>query len=175
MWSASFQPIDHVSVSPTDGIGPTQRQRKTLTRVGKWKIAWKIQAWTNPDLCEADAVLYQLNYQTNCRGVARHVVRLYERYRSIKDSTSMLVHESHVFGLWVETARITHFKLRNVTSSIIAKEGSAIIKVAETALKKVTKKLKEDKIYGSYRNRRESLKNCKLLNYLQSEHSLDKG
>ena len=58
----------------------------------------------------------------------------------------MLVHESHVFGLWVETARITHFKLRNVTSSIIAKEGSAIIKVAETALKKVTKKLKEDKI-----------------------------
>ena len=87
----------------------------------------------------------------------------------------MLVHESHVFGLWVETARITHFKLRNVTSSIIAKEGSAIIKVAETALKKVTKKLKEDKIYGSYRNRRESLKNCKLLNYLQSEHSLDKG
>ena len=81
----------------------------------------------------------------------------------------MLVHESHVFGLWVQTkfkgkktARITHFKLRNVTSSIIAKEGSAIIKVAETALTKVTKKLKEDKIYGSYRNRRESLKNCKL-------------
>ena len=29
-----FQPIDHVSVSPTDGIGPTQGQRKTLTRVG---------------------------------------------------------------------------------------------------------------------------------------------
>ena len=25
--------IDHVSVSPTDGIGPTQGQRKTLTRV----------------------------------------------------------------------------------------------------------------------------------------------
>ena len=24
----------HVSVSPTDGIGPTQGQRKTLTRVG---------------------------------------------------------------------------------------------------------------------------------------------
>ena len=29
-----FQPIEHVSVSPTDGIGPTQGQRKTLTRVG---------------------------------------------------------------------------------------------------------------------------------------------
>ena len=29
-----FQPIDHVSVSPTDGIRPTQGQRKTLTRVG---------------------------------------------------------------------------------------------------------------------------------------------
>ena len=29
-----FQLIDHVSVSPTDGIGPTQGQRKTLTRVG---------------------------------------------------------------------------------------------------------------------------------------------
>ena len=26
--------LDHVSVSPTDGIGPTQGQRKTLTRVG---------------------------------------------------------------------------------------------------------------------------------------------
>ena len=29
-----FQPMDHVSVSPTHGIGPTQGQRKTLTRVG---------------------------------------------------------------------------------------------------------------------------------------------
>ena len=29
-----FQPIDHVSVSPTDGIGPTQGQRKTLNKVG---------------------------------------------------------------------------------------------------------------------------------------------
>ena len=28
------QPIYHVSVSPTDGNGPTQGQRKTLTRVG---------------------------------------------------------------------------------------------------------------------------------------------
>ena len=28
-----FQPINHVSVSPTDGNGPTQGQRKTLTRV----------------------------------------------------------------------------------------------------------------------------------------------
>ena len=26
--------MDHVSVSPTDGIGPSQGQRKTLTRVG---------------------------------------------------------------------------------------------------------------------------------------------
>ena len=34
MRSASFQSIDHVSVSPTDGIGSTQGQRKTLTRVG---------------------------------------------------------------------------------------------------------------------------------------------
>ena len=29
-----FQPIYHVSFSPTDGNGPTQGQRKTLTRVG---------------------------------------------------------------------------------------------------------------------------------------------
>ena len=29
-----FQPIDHVNISPTDGIGPTQGQIKTLTRVG---------------------------------------------------------------------------------------------------------------------------------------------
>ena len=29
-----FQPIYHVSVSPTDGNGPTQGRRKTLTRVG---------------------------------------------------------------------------------------------------------------------------------------------
>ena len=28
-----FQPTYHVSVSPTDGNGPTQGQRKTLTRV----------------------------------------------------------------------------------------------------------------------------------------------
>ena len=27
-----FQPIDHVSVSATDGIGPTQGHRKTLIR-----------------------------------------------------------------------------------------------------------------------------------------------
>ena len=32
MWM--FQPIYHVSVSPTDGNGPTQGQRKTLTKVG---------------------------------------------------------------------------------------------------------------------------------------------
>ena len=29
-----FQPIYNVSVSPTDGNGPTQGERKTLTRVG---------------------------------------------------------------------------------------------------------------------------------------------
>ena len=29
-----FQPIYHVSISPTDGNGPTQGQRKTLTKVG---------------------------------------------------------------------------------------------------------------------------------------------
>ena len=29
-----FQPKYHVSVSPTDGNGPTQGQRKTPTRVG---------------------------------------------------------------------------------------------------------------------------------------------
>ena len=35
MLSASFLPhMNHVSVSPTDGNGPTQRQRKTLTRAG---------------------------------------------------------------------------------------------------------------------------------------------
>ena len=35
MWSASFLPnMNHVGVSPTNGNGPTQGQRKTLTRVG---------------------------------------------------------------------------------------------------------------------------------------------
>ena len=35
MWSARFQShMNHVSVSPTDENGPTQGQRKTLTRVG---------------------------------------------------------------------------------------------------------------------------------------------
>ena len=35
MWSARFlSHMNHVSVSPTDGNGPTQGQRKTLTRVG---------------------------------------------------------------------------------------------------------------------------------------------
>ena len=34
MWSARFlSHMNHVSVSPTDGNGPTQGQRKTLTRV----------------------------------------------------------------------------------------------------------------------------------------------
>ena len=34
MWSTNFLPIDHVSVSPTNGIGLTKGKRKTLTRVG---------------------------------------------------------------------------------------------------------------------------------------------
>ena len=35
MRSASFVPhMNHVSVSPTNGNGPTRRQRKILTRVG---------------------------------------------------------------------------------------------------------------------------------------------
>ena len=35
MRSARFlSHMNHVSVSPTDGNGPTQGQRKTLTRVG---------------------------------------------------------------------------------------------------------------------------------------------
>ena len=35
MWSARFLPhMSHVSVSPTNGNGPTQGQRKFLTRVG---------------------------------------------------------------------------------------------------------------------------------------------
>ena len=35
MWSARFLPhMNHVSVSPTNGDGPTQGQRKTLTGVG---------------------------------------------------------------------------------------------------------------------------------------------
>ena len=35
MWSARFlSHMNHVSASPTDGNGPTQGQRKTLTRVG---------------------------------------------------------------------------------------------------------------------------------------------
>ena len=34
MWSAKYVPhMNHVNVSPTDGNGPTQGQRKTLTRV----------------------------------------------------------------------------------------------------------------------------------------------
>ena len=34
-WSAVYlSHMNHVSVSPTDGTGPTQGQRKTLTRVG---------------------------------------------------------------------------------------------------------------------------------------------
>ena len=34
MWSANFLPINHVSASPTDGIGLTQGQSKTPTRMG---------------------------------------------------------------------------------------------------------------------------------------------
>ena len=32
--------LDHVSISPTNGIGPTERQRKTLTRVIR-VFAWQ--------------------------------------------------------------------------------------------------------------------------------------
>ena len=35
MWSAKYLlHMNHVIISPTDGNGPTQGQRKTLTRVG---------------------------------------------------------------------------------------------------------------------------------------------
>ena len=40
-----FQPIYHVSVSPTDGNGPTQGQRKTLTRVGIPGIVLRLCQW----------------------------------------------------------------------------------------------------------------------------------
>ena len=44
MRSARFQShMNHVSVSPTDGNGPTQGQRKTLTRVGIDLVAQSVE------------------------------------------------------------------------------------------------------------------------------------
>ena len=37
--------VKHVSVSPTYGIGPTQGQRKTLTRVGIEPTLTKEKVW----------------------------------------------------------------------------------------------------------------------------------
>ena len=34
-----YNHVNHASVSPTNGIGPSQGQRKTLTRVGISKIS----------------------------------------------------------------------------------------------------------------------------------------
>ena len=44
-----FQPIYHVSVSPTDGNGPTQGQRKTLTRVRvpPWSEFSSVLVWAH--------------------------------------------------------------------------------------------------------------------------------
>ena len=48
MWSAKFlHHMNQVSVSPTDGNGPTQRQRKPLTRVGIEDQSAE-QRWSNP-------------------------------------------------------------------------------------------------------------------------------
>ena len=38
--------MNHVSVSPTDGNGPTQGQRKTLTRVGIQLTLFKYKCYT---------------------------------------------------------------------------------------------------------------------------------
>ena len=44
--------MNHMSVSPIDGNGPTQGQRKTLTRVG-----------IEPTTFELDLMLYRLSYK----------------------------------------------------------------------------------------------------------------
>ena len=67
-----FQPIYHVSVSPTDGIGPTQGQRKTLSRVG-----------IEPTTFEFD---HSFGYvDTNClmvEGVCREISSSVPRFRT---------------------------------------------------------------------------------------------
>ena len=56
MWSANFVPhMNYVSVCPTNGNGPTQGQRKTLTWVG-------IYYWTH-DLRVRSPLLYRLSYK----------------------------------------------------------------------------------------------------------------
>ena len=72
MWSASFVPhMNHVSVSRTNGNGPTQGQRKTLTRVriepttfgldqrcstdwttrSDWCRPWELKMWISMSRC----------------------------------------------------------------------------------------------------------------------------
>ena len=48
--------MNHVSVSPTDGNGPTQGQRKTLTRVGIEPTTFGLDLRRSPPL-------YRLSYK----------------------------------------------------------------------------------------------------------------
>ena len=41
--------VNHVSVSPSNGIGPTQGQRKTLTRVGIEPMTFRLDHHCSPD------------------------------------------------------------------------------------------------------------------------------
>ena len=52
--------MNHVSVSPTDGNGPTQGQRKTLTRVGIEPTTFRL---------DRSPLLYRLSYKVR-RGQA---------------------------------------------------------------------------------------------------------
>ena len=59
---------------------------------------------SNPDLCNAGAVLYQLSYQANWELVVMWVndQPIYDGYRSILQSvfqSAVLIHEIHVFDI----------------------------------------------------------------------------
>ena len=54
MWSAKFLPhMNHVSVSPTDGNGPTQGHKKNSDQGGNW----------THDLRVRSPLLYRLSYK----------------------------------------------------------------------------------------------------------------
>ena len=53
--------MNHVSVSPTNGNGPTQEQRKTLTRVGIEPTTFGLVCWLNKLYSDMEGQMFSVN------------------------------------------------------------------------------------------------------------------
>ena len=79
MCSANFLPIEDVSVCPTDGIGPTQGQRKTLTREESELTTFKGRGDVDPIPSVGLALIWSMG-----RKIALHITfyhSLYSKYK----------------------------------------------------------------------------------------------